>query len=73
MKIGIERLQNNLSEKEWELADFMYKTVKEKFPELDRLVFSHSCWVCKDSPIGVCVYDGDEDDCIICNKPLERL
>ncbi len=34
-------------------------------------------WQCTQSPIGVCVYDSENDfsrdDCVICHQPAERL
>jgi len=82
---GLEKEIKELDEKINELMCERSKKRSERGDILMNIVINHfknesgvriGDWDCADSPIGICVYNSDEDpawdSCLICGEPDER-
>ena len=71
----VDFLEDELARKQDELFEMRIKIIAEFFGA-DTGHIEIGSWECKDSPIGICFYDGMEDpaldDCLVCGNPDER-
>ncbi len=72
IKEKIEKLNEQKRKIEFEIEDI----IQTSMPKFNSIWNTVGSWDCKNSPIGVCVYNHMEDpaldDCLYCGKPDER-
>ena len=72
IKKKIETKNNLVNDLEFEIE----KLIQTVYPEYYRMFNTIGDWDCKDSPIGLCIYDHmiDQclDNCLFCGQPDER-